>query len=76
MHASYHSDDDPHMISILERDDFSSNHHPALPLCLSVIFFRKPVPTFWDHALELNRGGSICEGYQNHYQRSDDPNER
>src|ERR1700730_7270784 len=35
----------------LERDDFSSNHRPALALCLSMIFFRKPVPTFRDHAL-------------------------
>src|SRR5262249_40460313 len=35
----------------LERDDFSSNHHPALPLCLSMIFSRKPVSTFRDHAL-------------------------
>src|SRR6516165_6554626 len=26
-------------------------HHPALALCLSMIFFRKPVPTFRDHAL-------------------------
>src|SRR5215831_6739100 len=25
----------------LERDEFTSNHHPALPLCLSMIFFRK-----------------------------------
>ena len=39
----------------LKRDDFSSSHHPALPLCLSMIFFRKPVPTFRDHAVE--RGG-------------------
>jgi len=35
----------------LERDDFSSNHHPALTFCLSMIFFRKPVSTFRDHAL-------------------------
>jgi hypothetical protein len=35
----------------VERHDFSSNHHPALPLCLSMVFFRKPVPTFRDHAL-------------------------
>src|SRR5262249_56563399 len=42
----------------LERDDFSSNRHPALALWLSMIFFRKPVPTpdqvrgrlFRDHA--------------------------
>src|SRR3974377_1595439 len=34
-----------------ERDDFSSNNHPALLLCLSMIFVRKPVPTFRDHAL-------------------------
>ena len=35
----------------LERDDISSNHHSALSLYLSMIFFRKPVPTFRDHAL-------------------------
>src|SRR6516164_65839 len=39
-------------IAALERDDFSSNHHPALSFCLSMIFFRKPVPTFRDHALK------------------------
>ena len=38
-------------LSSLERDDFSSNHHPALTFCLSMIFFRKPVATFRDHAL-------------------------
>ena len=37
----------------LERDDFSSNRHPALPLCLSMSFFAKPVPTFAGHALGL-----------------------
>jgi hypothetical protein len=37
--------------AMLERDDVSSNHHPALAPCLSMIFFRKPVPTFRDHAL-------------------------
>src|SRR5262249_24032015 len=44
---------------LLERNDFSSNHHPALDLCLSMIFFRKPVPTFRDHALKpfLRREG-------------------
>src|SRR5262249_12565009 len=35
----------------LERDDFSSNRHPALAFWWSMIFFRKPVPTFRDHAL-------------------------
>ncbi|MFH0302859.1 hypothetical protein AAFX91_38005, partial [Bradyrhizobium sp. 31Argb] len=35
----------------LKRDDFSSNRHLALALCLSMIFFGKPVPTFPDHAL-------------------------
>jgi len=34
----------------LERDDFSSNRHPALSFCLSMVFFGKPVPTFPDHA--------------------------
>jgi hypothetical protein len=35
----------------LERDEFSSNRHPALRYRWSVIFFRKPVPTFRDHAV-------------------------
>src|SRR6516165_6612658 len=35
----------------LERDDFSSNRHPALALCLSMSFFAKPVPTFAGHAV-------------------------
>src|SRR6267142_1191511 len=39
--------------SALERDDFSSNRHPAVALCWSMIFFRKPVSTFRDHALAL-----------------------
>src|SRR6266481_4540855 len=46
----------------LERDDFSSNRHPALSLCLSMISGQtlrvcpegKPVPTFPDHALGMN----------------------
>src|SRR6516225_12383341 len=56
----------------LERDNFSSNHHPALALCLSMISFRKPVPTFRDHALmpldlligqdRLPQGFSCCHG--------------
>jgi hypothetical protein len=45
---------------LLERDDFSSNRHPALSFCLSMISAQtlrvcregKPVPTFPDHALE------------------------
>src|SRR5262249_13614321 len=43
-------DGSPERVSLV-RDDFSLNHHPALALCLSMIFFRKPVPTFRDHAL-------------------------
>jgi hypothetical protein len=35
----------------LERDDFSSNCHHALTYSWSMIFFRKPVSTFRDHAL-------------------------
>src|SRR5262244_815700 len=34
-----------------ERDDFSSNRHPALTCSWSMIFSRKPVSTFRDHAL-------------------------
>ncbi|WP_207234531.1 hypothetical protein, partial [Bradyrhizobium sp. Leo170] len=37
-----------------ERDDFSSNRHPALALCLSMIFFGKPVSTFPDHAVAID----------------------
>jgi hypothetical protein len=37
--------------SELERSDFSSNRHPALALCWSMIFFRRPVPASRDHAL-------------------------
>src|SRR5258708_5298898 len=45
----------------LERDDFSSNRHPAPSFCLSMISAQtlrvcregKPVPTFPDHALVL-----------------------
>jgi hypothetical protein len=44
--------------STLERDDFSSNRHPALSFCLRMISAQtlgvcregKPVPTFPDHA--------------------------
>src|SRR6266852_1989997 len=36
---------------LLEPDDFSSNRHPALSFCLSMIFSEKPGPTFPDHAL-------------------------
>src|SRR6516165_822727 len=45
----------------LERDDFSSNHHPALALCWSMILFRKPVATFRDHALRRSlQDGARC----------------
>jgi hypothetical protein len=33
-----------------EQDDLSLNHHLAPTSCSSMIFFRKPVPTFRDHA--------------------------
>ena len=39
----------------LERDDNSSNRHPALSACLSMILFGKPVPTFPDHSLADGR---------------------
>ena len=32
--------------SLLERDDFSSSRHPALPLCLSMIFSKNRQPLF------------------------------
>src|SRR5262245_29482389 len=44
-------------IKILKRDDFSSNRHPALAPFLSMIFFRKPLHTFRDHALALLLAG-------------------
>src|SRR5262245_2771489 len=36
----------------LERDDFSLSHRPALGSCFARDLFRKPVPTFRDHAPE------------------------
>src|SRR5262249_41721643 len=45
----------------LERDDFSSNRHPALAFWWSMIFFRKPVPTFRDHALVSARSTYLSE---------------
>src|SRR5262245_13835884 len=39
----------------LKRDDFSSNRHLALSHWWSMIFFRKPVSTFRDHALSFSR---------------------
>jgi len=39
-------------INVARADDFSSNRHPALSFCLSMIFSEKPVPTFPDHALD------------------------
>jgi predicted acylesterase/phospholipase RssA len=41
----------------LERDDFSSNRQPALASSWSMIFFRKPVSTFRDHALIAGNSG-------------------
>jgi hypothetical protein len=32
--------------SVLERDDFSSNRHPALSFCLSMIFSENRYPLF------------------------------
>ena len=46
----------------LERDDFSSNHHPALSSCFARDLFRKPVPTFRDHALALGHSGPLSPG--------------
>src|SRR5262245_49285697 len=40
----------------LERDDFSSSHHPALRSRFARDLFRKPVPTFRDHALNPTGG--------------------
>src|SRR5437870_11292777 len=42
----------------LERDDFSSNRHPALAYWWSMIFIRTPVSTFRDHALPA-RGAAL-----------------
>src|SRR5262245_31988834 len=39
----------------LKRDDFSSNRHLAFSLLLEHDLFRKPVPTFRDHALSYQR---------------------
>jgi hypothetical protein len=37
----------------LKLDDFSSNRHRVLTYCWRVIFSRKPVPTFRDHAFRF-----------------------
>src|SRR6266581_3276467 len=63
----------------LERDDFSSNRHPALSFCLSMISGQtlrvcpegKPVSTFPDHALAL----SHCEKQKYGQQRRGAKNE-
>ncbi|HXL29220.1 MAG TPA: hypothetical protein VN968_08015, partial [Bradyrhizobium sp.] len=34
------------VFSILERDDFSSDRHPALSFCLSMIFSENRYPLF------------------------------
>src|SRR5258708_18361484 len=49
-------------LSGLERDDFSSNRHPALAYCRSMIFSEKPVPTFRDHALSEELWGGTDGG--------------
>jgi len=36
----------PPSLSMLERDDFSSNRHPALSFCLSMIFSENRFPLF------------------------------
>jgi len=35
------------MMRSIERDDFSSNRHPALSFCLSMIFSENRYPLFW-----------------------------
>src|SRR5262249_16391629 len=44
---------------VLERDDFSSNRHPALAFLRGMIFFRKPVPPFRDYGIEKLFGAGI-----------------
>src|SRR6516165_7640882 len=47
----------------LELDDFSSNHHPALTFCLSMIFFRRsPHPL----SLPRKRGRDKGWGFRDH----------
>src|SRR5207248_8344596 len=55
----------------LEQDDFSSNRHPALYFCLSMIFFGKPVPTFPDHALVLLSQKVALQGWLESVKRRD-----
>ncbi|HTE95952.1 MAG TPA: hypothetical protein VK678_20960 [Bradyrhizobium sp.] len=51
----------------IERDDFSSNRHPALSFDLSMISEQtlrvcpegKPVPAFPDHALVSKKSGEL-----------------
>ena len=49
----------------LERDDFSSNRHPALSFCLSMIFSENRYPLF-RIMLELLLGGSQTDGLRAH----------
>jgi hypothetical protein len=41
-----------------QSEIFSSNHHLTLLPYLSIIFFRKPVSTFRNHALEVHAAHS------------------
>src|SRR5262249_21686053 len=43
----------------LERDDYSSNHHPALPLCLSMFFSRKSPTLYPSPACGGGKGGGF-----------------
>ena len=65
----------------LERDDFSSNRHPAPSFCLSMISAQtlrvcregKPVPTFPDHALVQKLAELFNDFSQVHDVFLDDP---
>ncbi len=77
-------------LSGLERDDFSSNRHPALALLLEHDLFRKPVPTFRDHALKDASGkmpsrllhvlvhvdGTVDHHHPDHHDRDKPNNQR
>jgi hypothetical protein len=49
----------------LKRADFSSNRHPALGYWWSMIFSRKPLHTFRDHALAASLSAVLDRRKQN-----------
>ena len=57
---------------LLEHDVIRWNRHHALALCLSMIFFGKPVSTFPDHALTGEPWIGVCSGKARRHHASQD----